>query len=85
MAKAFTANLRGDNDCNTFAACRDLLASGKKIHWRGASSTFGDFGEFEPREGVYELWAYDADGTPQAGDPTTQLSVSLPREREART
>jgi branched-chain amino acid transport system substrate-binding protein len=85
MAKAFTANLEGANDCDTFVACRDLLAAGETIHWRGASSSFDRFGEFEPEEGVYELWSYDADGTPQAGDPATQLRVSLPRAREART
>ncbi len=79
MAKAFAANLKGSNGCNTFAECRDLLAAGKTIHWRGASSSFDRFGKFEPDEGVYELWSYDADGTPQAGDPAAQLRVTRPR------
>src|SRR5262245_8391875 len=85
MAKVFASNLKGANGCNTFAECRDLLAAGKTIHWRGASSAFDHFGTFEPEEGVYEVWSYDADGTPRAGDPTTQIRVSLPRAREART
>jgi branched-chain amino acid transport system substrate-binding protein len=85
MAKAFAANLKGSNGCSTFAECRDLLAAGKTIHWRGASSSFDRFGKFEPDEGVYELWSYDADGTPQAGDPAAQLRVTRPRAREART
>ncbi len=76
MAKVFASNLKGANDCNTFAACRDLLVAGETIHWRGASSTFDHFGRFEPTEGVYQPWSYDADGTPRDGDPSTQITVS---------
>jgi len=76
MAKVFVSNLKGANDCSTFAACRDLLVAGKTIHWRGASSSFEQFGKFEPTEGVYQPWAYDTDGTPRDGDPATQVTIS---------
>jgi branched-chain amino acid transport system substrate-binding protein len=75
MAKVFASNLKGANDCNTFAACRDLLVAGKTIHWRGASSSFDRFGKFEPTEGVYQPWSYDAGGTPVDGDPSTQIKI----------
>lgn len=76
LRHAFTANLRGKNACNTFAACKDLLESGKTIHWRGASSTFDDFGKYEPNEGAYDTWSWDATGTLATGDPSTQITVS---------
>jgi branched-chain amino acid transport system substrate-binding protein len=75
MAKVFASNVKGANDCNTFVACRDLLVAGKTIHWRGASSAFERFGKFEPTEGVYQPWAYDTDGTPRDGDPSTQITI----------
>jgi branched-chain amino acid transport system substrate-binding protein len=76
MARAFRANLEGERDCDTFASCRDLLEAGETIHWRGASSRFERFGRFEPREGVYQPWTYDADGIPRDDDPTTQVTIS---------
>jgi branched-chain amino acid transport system substrate-binding protein len=76
LKDAFTANLRGKNDCNTFAACTTLLDAGKTIHWRGASSDFDDFAKFEPNEGAYDQWSWDATGTLDPGDPTTQILVS---------
>jgi branched-chain amino acid transport system substrate-binding protein len=51
IAKAFTQNLRGKETCNTFAACKTLLESGKTIHWSGASSAFDKFGKNEPKGG----------------------------------
>jgi ABC-type branched-subunit amino acid transport system substrate-binding protein len=58
----FTKSLTGKVDCNDFASCAQLLAKGKTIHYRGASSTFQRFGKFEPVSGAYEVWHYDAAG-----------------------
>jgi branched-chain amino acid transport system substrate-binding protein len=75
MTAAFTENLRGDEDCNTFAACKKLLEVGKSIHWRGASSNFDDYGDFEPNEGVYDTWSSDDSGDAVTGDPSEQIHV----------
>ena len=75
MKQAFTDNLRGDADCNTFAACAALLDDGASIHWRGASSNFDDFGSFEPNTGVYDAWTYDAAGVAVTGSPSEQILV----------
>jgi branched-chain amino acid transport system substrate-binding protein len=72
---AFATNLRGKNDCNTFAACKALLEDGQSIHWRGASSRFDHFDGFEPGEGLYDTWAYDALGQLVASEPAT---ISVP-------
>ena len=34
---AFAKNLEGDNDCQTFAECKQFLGAGETIHYRGAS------------------------------------------------
>jgi branched-chain amino acid transport system substrate-binding protein len=83
MAAAFASNLKGANDCDTFAGCRDLLAAGQTIHYRGASSRFDRFGRFEPREGVYQPWAYDSGGVPRDGDPSSQITVTRSRPAPA--
>jgi len=75
MKDAFVENLRGDEDCNTFAECKKLLEHDKSIHWRGASSNFDSFGDFEPNEGVYDTWSYGPDGQPVTGDPSEQIRV----------
>jgi branched-chain amino acid transport system substrate-binding protein len=71
----FTSNLSGKRDCDTFAACKKLLDDGKTIHWRGASSNFDKFGDFEPNEGVYDVWSYDATGRVQIEDASSQIAV----------
>jgi branched-chain amino acid transport system substrate-binding protein len=75
LAKAFTANLRGKQDCDTFAACQALLAAGKSIHWRGASSKFDNFGKHQPQEGVYDVWGYDATGAVVTDPPSSQITI----------
>jgi branched-chain amino acid transport system substrate-binding protein len=59
---AFAANLEGDNDCQTFAECKQLLEDGETIHYRGASSAFDSWQTMEPGTGVYDTWEYDAEG-----------------------
>ncbi len=75
LARAFSANLRGDEDCNTFATCQALLAAGTSIHWRGASSKFDTFGKFQPDEGVYDVWGYDATGAVVTDPPSSQITI----------
>jgi branched-chain amino acid transport system substrate-binding protein len=62
IAKNFSANLEGSNDCNTFATCKALLEADKTIHYRGASSAFEKWNKMEPGTGVYDVWAYGPDG-----------------------
>jgi ABC-type branched-subunit amino acid transport system substrate-binding protein len=71
----FTANLHGKKDCNTFAACNALLAKGKTIHWRGASSKFDRFGQFESNEGRYDIWGYESHGIVITQPATSQIVV----------
>lgn len=59
ISAAFAKNLAGDEDCSGFADCRDLLAEGKTIHYRGASSNFDRWDEMEPGTGAYDVWEYD--------------------------
>ncbi|HUV11634.1 MAG TPA: ABC transporter substrate-binding protein [Acidimicrobiia bacterium] len=75
MAKAFAKNTKGSNECNTFSTCKDLLESGEKIRYSGASSTFENFGKNEPKSGVYEIWSYDAAAEVVAQDASTQISI----------
>ncbi len=64
MRKAFAANVKGKEQCNTFADCKAFLDDGKAIRFQGASQVFRNlnkFGTFEPSAGVYEVWSYDSD------------------------
>ena len=70
---AFAANLEGDNDCQTFAECKELLEAGETIHYRGASSAFDSWQTMEPGTGVYDTWTYDAEGAVE--DLGTQIPV----------
>lgn len=70
---AFAANLEGDNDCQTFKECKDLLEAGETIHYRGASSAFDSWQTMEPGTGVYDTWTYDAEGAVE--DLGTQIPV----------
>jgi branched-chain amino acid transport system substrate-binding protein len=75
MKRVFTKNLTGKQDCNTYASCKAILESGRSIHWRGASSNFERFGTFEPEEGVYDTWSYDASGIPVTAAASQQIHV----------
>jgi branched-chain amino acid transport system substrate-binding protein len=76
MRTAFVKNLRGKKSCNTFVRCKELLERDKTIHWRGASSNFKRFGEFEPEEGTFDVWSYDDNGRVQIEDSSSQITVS---------
>ncbi|HPB45503.1 MAG TPA: ABC transporter substrate-binding protein [Microthrixaceae bacterium] len=72
---AFAANLEGDNDCQTFADCKALLAEGKTIHYRGASSAFDTWNVMQPATGVYDVWQFTDDGSVGEVDGAEQISV----------
>ena len=65
---AFAKNLEGDNDCQTFAECKQFLGAGETIHYRGASSAFDSWETMEPGTGVYDVWQYDAEGAVETLD-----------------
>jgi branched-chain amino acid transport system substrate-binding protein len=75
MAKAFAANLRGKHDCSTFADCKNLLARGKTIHYRGASSGFDEWDTFEPNEGTYDVWSYSPTAIGVLEGPESQITI----------
>lgn len=75
IAKAFSANLKGDEDCNTFSTCKDLLEDGKTIHWRGASSNFDKWAKNQPKQGVYDVWSYDAAAEVVTEDSSSQIAI----------
>jgi branched-chain amino acid transport system substrate-binding protein len=70
---AFAANLEGDNDCSTFAECKEFLENGETIHYRGASSAFNTWLTMEPGSGVYDTWTFDAEGGVE--DLGNQISI----------
>jgi len=75
MARAFASNLQGKHDCDTFEACKDLLRQGRSIHYRGASSRFDDWSAFEPGEGTYDVWTYDAAAVARLEGPESQITI----------
>jgi branched-chain amino acid transport system substrate-binding protein len=75
IAENFASNLEGDNDCNNFADCKQLLEDGKTIHYRGASSMFEKWNTMEPGTGVYDVWAYGADGKSANVEGAAQISI----------
>ncbi|MFO7590516.1 MAG: ABC transporter substrate-binding protein [Acidimicrobiia bacterium] len=75
MAKVFASNLKGDNNCSEFADCKTFLEDGESIHYRGASSSFAPFGKNEPKQGVYDVWSYDAAAEVVTEDVSSQISI----------
>jgi len=70
--KVFVENMitvtRDGEKCNTFAACFALLQEGKDIDYDGASGPL-DFGSNgEPTIGTYDLFEFDAEGSPVSFD-----------------
>ncbi len=75
MKAAFAKSLRGKTDCATFTACVQALTAGQTIHYRGASSRFDRWDQFEPGEGAYDVWAYGGDGRVVTAPPQSQVHV----------
>jgi len=49
--------------------------AGQTIHWRGASSTFDNFGKFQPNQGAYDTWSYNEQGKAIDSDPSVQIKI----------
>jgi ABC-type branched-subunit amino acid transport system substrate-binding protein len=75
IAQAFAQNLQGDNDCQTFAECKELLEQGQTIHYRGASNNFDAWNEMEPGNGVYDVWEYTEEGADAAVEGAEQITI----------
>ena len=75
MAKAFASNLRGKQDCSTFAECKELLERGKSIHYRGASSSFDEWDVSEPGQGTYDVWSYSPAAVGVLEGPDSQITI----------
>jgi branched-chain amino acid transport system substrate-binding protein len=78
MKEEFAANTKGKNKCATYGECKQLLADGKTIEYRGASAAFKNmnkFGTFEPNAGVFEVWTFDESGRDNSAPPETQIRV----------
>lgn len=75
MKDAFAENLTGETDCNSFADCKSVLESGGSIHYRGASSSFDSWADFEPDQGVYDVWSFDDSGEPVTEPPSSQIRI----------
>jgi branched-chain amino acid transport system substrate-binding protein len=78
MRKAFSANVKGKERCNTYADCKQALDAGKTIRYEGASQVFRNlnkFGTFEPNAGIYEVWSYDSSAKVVTQPPETQIKI----------
>ena len=75
MARAFPTNLKGKHDCSSYAECKDVLANGKSIHYRGASSTFDDWATSEPDGGTYDVWSYSPSAVAVLEPPQSQITI----------
>jgi branched-chain amino acid transport system substrate-binding protein len=75
MARVFASNLDGDANCSTFALCTELLDQGRTIHYRGASSAFEAFREWEPGDGVYEVYGFNPAAEAVVEPPDARIAV----------
>jgi len=73
--KSFVKNLKGKEDCGTYADCKALLDDGKTIHYQGASSAFDKFSDHEPLSGVYDVYGWDATGEKSTQPADAQISI----------
>jgi len=62
--------------CNSWASCKELLDAGEDIDYEGASGSL-DFNDLlEPTAGVYDVWAFDAEGGVATEAADTQIAIS---------
>jgi branched-chain amino acid transport system substrate-binding protein len=66
----------GGTKCQTFKACSDLLKAGTDIDYQGASGPVDLTNAHEPGNGVYDVWAYDATGSPANVPNTAQIRIN---------
>jgi branched-chain amino acid transport system substrate-binding protein len=75
IKKNFVKNLKGTEECQTFAECKELLEAGDTIHYLGASSEFEKFSDHEPLSGVYDVYGWDATGEKATLGDEAQISI----------
>lgn len=66
----------GGEKCNTYADCLALLEDGKDIDYDGASGPVDLSDAGEPTSGVYDVWAYAADGSYSNVKDADQITIS---------
>lgn len=73
IAAAFNDVTRDGEKCSLYAECHALLQSGANIDYDGASGPLDFVDAGEPGAGTYDIFTYDATGT-----PNTDETVSVP-------
>ncbi len=66
----------GGTKCQTYKACSDLLKAGTDIDYSGASGPVDLTDHHEPGNGVYDVWAYGADGSPANVPNVPQIKIN---------
>jgi branched-chain amino acid transport system substrate-binding protein len=66
----------GGTKCQTFADCLALLEAGEDIDYDGASGAVDLSDVGEPTNGVYDVWAYQADASVANVEGVEQIRIS---------
>ncbi|HYI60299.1 MAG TPA: ABC transporter substrate-binding protein [Acidimicrobiales bacterium] len=66
----------GGEKCDSWASCKELLDAGEDFDYDGASGALDFNGLLEPTAGVYDVWAFDAEGGVATEDAETQIAIS---------
>jgi branched-chain amino acid transport system substrate-binding protein len=74
FAKEMVGITKGGEKCNTFAACKKLIAAGKDIDYDGVSGPLDFTDKGEPGQATIEVYAYDSQGKLQT--VRTEVSTS---------
>ena len=67
---------QGGTKCQAYADCLALLKAGEDIDYDGASGAVDLSDVGEPTNGVYDVWAYTADGSYANVDGAAQIKIS---------
>ena len=67
---------RGGTKCQTWKSCLDILNAGGNIDWDGASGPVNFTDKHEPDQGIYDVWAYDAEGKPNNVKGVDQITIN---------
>ncbi len=65
----------GGTKCQTYKSCLDILKAGGDIDWDGASGPVNFTSKHEPDQGIYDVWAYDAEGKPNNVKGVDQITI----------
>jgi branched-chain amino acid transport system substrate-binding protein len=67
---------REGTQCQTWAECLKILKADGDIDWDGASGPVNFTDKHEPDEGVYDVWAYDAEGKANNVKGVEQIKIA---------